>query len=175
MPDIYHKIYVLSILAVVLAAGCSGAARKELPVPIQFSLHATASANPSVSGRASPVVVSVYELRNSASFLAADFFSLFRDDRNALGEDRISRQEYVLQPGETRLVRKRSDLATRFIGVVVGYRNIESSVWRSVVPIPAPYQAGLLWSGGASPERRLLITIDQSAVTMVDEAARSDR
>jgi type VI secretion system protein VasD len=120
-------------------------------------------------------VVAIYELRNSAAFLAADFFSLFRDDRNVLGEDRVSRQEYILQPGETRLVRRRSDLSTRFIGVFVGYRDIDSSVWRSVVPIPAPHQAGLLWAGSASPERRLLVTIDQRSVSVLDEADRDGR
>jgi type VI secretion system protein VasD len=160
---------------IALLSACSGVARKELPVPIQYSLRATPTANPSVSGRPSPVVVSIYELRNSASFLAADFFSLFKDDRNVLGEERVSRQEYILQPGETRLVRRRSDLSTRYIGVVVGYRDIESSVWRSVVPIPAPHQAGLLGAGAASPERRLLITIDQRAVSVVDEADRGER
>lgn len=172
---IVRTIYVLGVAATLTLQGCSSVARKELPVPIQFSLHATPNANPSVSGRPSPVVVSIYELRNSASFLAADFFSLFKDDRNVLGEDRVSRQEYILQPGETRLVRRRSDLSTRFIGVVAGFRDIESSVWRSVVPIPAPHQAGLLWGGGLSPERRLLITIDQRSVTVMDEADRSER
>jgi type VI secretion system protein VasD len=172
---IHRLIYVVGIALGLLLSGCSTVARKELPVPIQFSLSATPTANPSVSGRPSPVVVSIYELRNSATFLAADFFSLFKDDRNVLGEDRVSRQEYVLQPGETRLVRRRSDLSTRFIGVVVGYRDIESSVWRSVVPIPAPHQAGLLWGGSTSPERRLLITIDRRSVSVVDGADREER
>lgn len=167
--------YAMEVIVVVALAGCSGAARKELPVPIQFSVRATQSANPSVSGRPSPVVVSIYELRNSAGFLAADFMSLMRDDRSALGEDRVARQEYVLQPGETRLVRRRSDLSTRFIGVIAGYRDVEGSVWRAIAPIPAPNQAGMLWSGGASPERRLLITVDQRAVTVVDEADEGER
>jgi type VI secretion system protein VasD len=101
--------------------------------------------------------------------------SLIRDDRSVLGEDRLARQEYVLQPGETRLVRRRSDLSTRFIGVVVGYRDMEGSVWRSIAPIPAPNQAGMLWSGSASPERRLLITVNQRAVTVVDEADEGER
>ncbi len=168
-------VYVLSMIVLGALAGCSGVTRKELPVPIQFSLRATQNTNPSVSGRPSPVVVSIYELRNSASFLAADFMSLIRDDRSVLGEDRLARQEYVLQPGETRLVRRRSDLSTRFIGVVVGYRDMEGSVWRSIAPIPAPNQAGMLWSGSASPERRLLITVNQRAVTVVDEADEGER
>lgn len=167
--------YAVGVLVASVLAGCSGAPRKELPVPIQFSLRATQNANPSVSGRPSPVVVSIYELRNSAGFLAADFMSLIRDDRNALGEDRVARQEYVLQPGETRLVRRRSDLSTRFIGVVVGYRDMEGSVWRAIASIPAPNQAGMLWSGSASPERRLLVTVDQRAVTVVDEADEGER
>jgi type VI secretion system protein VasD len=168
-------IYVFVVIVLAALAGCSGATRKELPVPIQFSLRATPNANPSVSGRPSPVVVSIYELRNSAGFLAADFMSLIRDDRAALGEDRLARQEYVLQPGETRLVRRRSDLSTRFIGVVAGYRDMEGSVWRAIAAIPAPNQAGMLWSGSASPERRLLITIDQRAITVVEEAGEGER
>ena len=163
-------VRVLWIALTGALLGCSGMSRNELPVPIQFTLRATASVNPSISGRPSPVVISVFELRNSTSFSGADFFSLVRDEQGALGEERLSRQEYILQPGETRLVRRRSDLATRYIGVVVAYRDLERSVWRALVPIPAPHRSGVLWSGNASPERRLLITVDERSVSVVDQA-----
>lgn len=160
----------------VLIAGCSGGAtRKELPVPIQYALQATATVNPSISGRASPIVVVVYELKNSTTFAAADFLSLLKDDPAVLGQDRISRQEYVLQPGEIRLVRRRADLETRFVGVAAGYRDIEGSVWRAIAPIPAPNRAGVLWSSSSSPERRLVIKLDKKAVTVVDETDTPER
>lgn len=171
--SIYLLVCLLGLLAATGIVGCGGeSTRKELPVPIQLSLQATQNVNPSVSGRPSPVVVVVYELKNSANFSSSDFVSLLKDDRAMLGDDRVSRQEYVLQPGETRLIRRRSDLATRFIGVVAGYRDIEGSVWRALAPIPAPSQAGLLWSGSSSPERRLLVTVDRRAVSIVDETSK---
>lgn len=167
--------YWFCVVLVVFLQGCSSTGRKELPVPIQFSLNATEAVNPSISGRPSPVVVRVYELRNSTGFQASSFFALFKDEQSVLGDELVSRQEYVLKPGETRLVRRKADLSTRFIGVVAGYRDIESSVWRAVVPIPAPHYAGMLLGGSLSPERRLMITVDQRTVTVVDEADRSER
>lgn len=166
-------------LAVFLFAGvlsaCSSPERKELPVPIQYNLFATEDVNPSVSGRPSPVVVRLYELRNSPRFLAADYFSLVQDDRAALGDEFVSRQEYVLRPGETRLIRKNADLTTRFIGVVASYRDIENGVWRALTQIPAPHRSGVLWSGTSSPEHRLLVTVDRRTIQLVDEQAIRER
>lgn len=161
---------LMSILGVPVLQGCAGGVREELPVPLEITLHAAADVNPSVSGRASPVVVRLYELRNAAAFLAADYFTLQRDEAAMLGEELVSRQEYVMAPGETRLVRRRAGLQTRVVAIVAGYRDLENSVWRAVAAVPSPHFAGALWGGSVSPSKRYVIDVGAHRVMVRDEA-----
>src|SRR5262245_39721791 len=76
------------------------AAPPEAKVTASMTLAVSADANPDATGRPSPVVVRVYQLRTDAAFLTAEFFPLFDDDRKALGAELISRDEFVLAPSE---------------------------------------------------------------------------
>jgi len=50
----------------------------------------------------------------------------------------------LLQPGEQLSVERPLDPATRQIGLVVGYREIDQAQWRSVLPVPPrDYQISL--------------------------------
>ncbi len=150
----------------LLLAGCLGGVRQELPVPLEVTISAHEQVNPTEAGRPSPIVVRVFELSNSAEFLAADFFSLQDGGAALSGKDVVGSEEYILVPGEVRVVRKRAALETRFLGVVAGYRDLEGSVWRAVVPLPSPHYAGRIWAGSLSPERRLHVGVGERAVSI---------
>ena len=72
------------------------------PTLVKGTLKASAGLNPSVTGRASPLQVRVYELKAPAAFNSADFMSLYQGDQAALGADMLSREEMTLQPNESR-------------------------------------------------------------------------
>lgn len=170
MPRLVRMRMAPAFVFVALSVGgCAGGVREELPVPVQFSIHASTGVNPAASGRPSPVVVRFYELRNAANFLSADYFSLHQDEAVMLGDELVSRQEYVMAPGETRLVRRRADLQTRHIGIAASFRNLEDSVWRAVSALPSPHFAGLLWGGSTSPQKRYVIEIGVDSVSIRDE------
>ena len=59
-----------------------------------------ADTNPDSAGRPSPVVIRVYQLRTDAAFSKVEFFALFDDDQKVLGQELISRDEFVLAPSE---------------------------------------------------------------------------
>ena len=113
------------------------------PTLVKGTLKASAGLNLSVSGRASPLQVRVYELKAPAAFNSADFMSLFQGDQAALGADMLSREEITLQPSESRPYNKTLAADTRFIGVVGFYRALERANWRTVVAIQ-PNQTQLL-------------------------------
>jgi type VI secretion system protein VasD len=108
-----------------------------------------------VTGRASPVVVRVYELKSLALFNTADFFSLFEKERETLGTELVGREEYDLRPAETRPYQRQLQPDTRFIGVVAAFRDLEKSSWRASVAVPQKSSA------------TLTIGIDAKAVTVV--------
>jgi type VI secretion system protein VasD len=123
----------VSMLATLLVAGCGTSPPK--PAKVNGTIQAAAGLNPSVSDRPSPLRMRVYELKSATAFNQADFMSLYQSDQSALGADLAAREEFILQPGETRPWVKTLGADTRFIGIVALYRDLERSVWRTVVPV----------------------------------------
>ena len=121
------------VLGCVLAlAACATSRSDEPPVRTKTYLQAEPDLNPDASGRASPVVVRVFELKSDAEFVAADFFSLYEHERESLGTSLLSRQEYVLKPGERRELWLPVPRDAAYIGVVAAFRDIRSARWRTV-------------------------------------------
>src|SRR5262245_51255733 len=112
------------------------AAPPEAKVTASMTLAVSADVNPDATGRPSPVVVRVYQLRTDAAFLTAEFFPLFDDDRKALGAELISRDEFVLAPAEKRTLDVTVAADTRFVGAIAAFRDIRNAEWRGVVPSP---------------------------------------
>ncbi|MBS1135067.1 MAG: type secretion system-associated lipoprotein [Burkholderiaceae bacterium] len=71
---------------VAVLTGCGSAPK---PVVVKLTIEASADANPDTRGRPSPVTVKLFELKSSASFEKADFFSLFDRERETLGPELV--------------------------------------------------------------------------------------
>ena len=128
------------------------------PPKLSISIVAGAKLNPDSSGRASPVVVRLYELKSATAFASADFMSLFEQDKNVLASDTVVREEFTMQPGETKIVSKPLAPETRVIGLMAVFRDIERAQWRGVATL-AP---GL--------DNSLSIEINEVAVKMMKSA-----
>jgi len=121
-------------LTVALSAGCAhkvGMFSSRLDARIVTS----ASLNPDPTGRPSPVVVRLYELADRGTFESADFFGIYDNEASTLGTDMLSREELELKPGERREVTHDLDDKTRYLGVVVAYRELDNALWRAVAEI----------------------------------------
>ena len=124
------------------------------PPVLQGSIKATPTTNPDARGRPSPIVLRVYELRALGAFNSADFFSLFEKEAETLGAELVVREEYTVQPSETKPYQRQLQPDTKFIGVAAAFRDLENSRWRQTAPIPA------------SREVTINVGIDKQAVTM---------
>ncbi|WKB53794.1 type VI secretion system lipoprotein TssJ [Eleftheria terrae] len=131
LPDLLKRIFVVGLAA--LLWGCSSTPK---PTPIEIQLTGTADLNPDSRNRPSPAMVRVYELKSPAAFETADFFSLFDKDRETLAADLNARDEFVLQPGKTLSMKRVAKPDTRYIAVLVAYRDLERSRWRAVGALP---------------------------------------
>lgn len=118
----------------LMMAGCSSAPKV---ASLAGSIQAAADINPSVSQRPSPLLLRVYELKSAASFNQADFMALYQSDSATLGADLVSREEFTLQPGESRPYNKKLGPETRFLAVFAGFRHLEKARWRVAVPVEA--------------------------------------
>ncbi len=124
---------------VTLLSACSSMSAispfKDDPTTIDAKLTAAAQINPDTRKRPSPVVVRVYELKARTQFDAADFLSLYERDKDVLGSELAVRDEFVLRPGETKDLARQPQPESKFLAVLVGFRDMEKSRPRAIVAI----------------------------------------
>ena len=65
-------------------------------------------------------------------FRSLDFFALFENDKESLGDEYIKRYEYQIQPGDKIHELLVLDPETRAVGFSVAFRDIDGSSWRKV-------------------------------------------
>ncbi len=124
-----------------MLAGCAAGPRVAEPTTLLVRLQAATDVNPDLRGRASPLDVRLFELRSASVFEAADFFALYDRDQATLAADLLAREQFVVQPGETRSVSRPARPETRFLGVIAAYRDLERAVWRVTVAVAPPTEA----------------------------------
>jgi type VI secretion system protein VasD len=157
LPRLLQGLLLLAACALILAACAS---KPPKPVQAQARLTATANANPDAEGRASPIVVRVFQLRNDGEFAAADFFSLYEKEKQTLASTLISRDEYVLEPGESRAIELPLDPQAHVVAALAAFRDIRASRWRALSPAPEKKLTDLL------SRRRLTLVVDRDSVTL---------
>jgi type VI secretion system protein VasD len=108
----------------------------EATVRASMTLATSADSNPDATGRPSPIVIRVYQLRAEGAFTGADFFPLFDDSEKVLGPELVTRDEYVMAPGERRSIDVTFARDARFVGVLAAFRDVRNAQWRAVVAVP---------------------------------------
>jgi type VI secretion system protein VasD len=115
--------------------GCKSKPPKPAPPPVVLvSMKAGADANPGSDGKASPIVLRLYQLKADAAFNNSDYFPLFDDEKKVLGQDLLSREEQELFPGQAVSMEIPFAAETRFIGVAGGYYDKSKAGWRAIAP-----------------------------------------
>ena len=118
----------------LLAVGCGGGPPP--PGNVDLTITATNDINPDSAGRASPVVLRVYQLAEPTQFQAADFFQLFDKEQATLGADLVAREELVIPPGGTLSVPIALKPNAKRIGIAAAFRDIDKASWRAVIEVP---------------------------------------
>ncbi|CAD5204116.1 type VI secretion system lipoprotein TssJ [Pseudomonas sp. FEN] len=141
-----YRVLLAAALTLLLGACAKDAVAPppaEAPVADSASaslhFHAIAGLNPGADGVPAPVRVRIFELKNSANFNRADYFALAERAQATLGADLIDQDEVLVQPGEQMSLERALNPATRQVGLVVGYREIDQALWRTLLTI-APKQ-----------------------------------
>jgi type VI secretion system protein VasD len=134
--------WIVSVTSFLFAAGCASAPKTIAPPPsppapaiVKVSFHVEPNVNPDANSRASPVVVKFYELKSTTAFDNGDFFSIFDEEQKAMDAELLDSETLQLRPGETFEFDKTFKTATRYLGVVAAFRDIEHSQWRATLPV----------------------------------------
>jgi type VI secretion system protein VasD len=113
------------------------------PVPVSGTISAAADLNPSATQRPSPLVLRIYELRSDTAFTKADFIALYQNEQGTIGPDLVLKDEFMVQPGESRPYQRTLSIETRWLAVFGAYHNVERAVWRAIAAVPSGKQLEL--------------------------------
>jgi type VI secretion system protein VasD len=155
----------LAVLAALLVlAGCAHAPPPLPPPPpqpldVEIRVIVAPDVNPNRSGRASPVFLRVFALRDPSKFLNAEFDDVTLHADTTLAGTLIGREERMVEPGTNVLLALKIDPATRLLGIVAEYSDLANSRWRATSPAPA---GGLLT---LFKDQSLVINLDRQAVS----------
>ena len=122
------RLALLSALLLTLA-GCSST------LPARLYLSATPAINPDPAGQAAPVEIWLYELKSPEAFERAGFFDLYLHPDDTLDHTVLGMTRFSLRPSEIRTIDRPISPQTRYLGVLVGYRDIDNSRWRQVIAV----------------------------------------
>lgn len=137
----------LLLFSAAIAAGCAELAAgvtkgvldkvfETTPPELEATLEASKKLNPDAHDRPSPLVVRLYELTDLTEFNAAEFYSLYENDKDLLAKAIRGRHEMMLLPGEQKEFKREFNMETRYLGVMAAYRDLEKAVWRASVETP---------------------------------------
>lgn len=146
----------LLLLMFLMPIVCLAQEAKE-PTKLTLTVEATAGVNPDDTQRPSPIKVRIYELKDSNGFNEADYFSLEKSDKTVLAEDLLAKDEFILRPGESKKIERKSNNQTTAIGVLAGYRDLPNAVWRAVYKLPDAPEAA--WYRAVLPSNKTVLQI----------------
>jgi type VI secretion system protein VasD len=149
----------LALLAGVLALGAhlvlGEADPTAAPTAVELTVVGGPTLNPNTEGRASPVVVRIYELGAAQAFETADFAALFEHPGETLKTDLLAQEEFMLRPGEIQQHDRNLEARVRVLGFVAAFRDLGQAVWHLAVAVK-PGQRNFL-----------LIDLDRNTIRVV--------
>ena len=131
---------LLWVLFSFMMCGCASTPEPEPPPPptvINLQIESGAVINPDSSGHAAPVMLRIYELRETSGFDSADFFALFDREQATLAADLVRKQEMLIKPGESKTLTIKPDDDVRAVGFFAAFRQLDTAQWRAVAPVTA--------------------------------------
>ena len=155
------------MLAATLLTGC--AAKPPPPPPptvVAMTVHLAADGNPDVTGRASPTVVRVYQLRSDDALRGFDLEALYARDKELLAADIVQREEWTLRPGESHEGRWTLSPDVHAIAVVAALRDYRAVPWRLSIPVGAPKGKAI---PKAPPVRALVVEIGRDGAKLASD------
>lgn len=122
----------LGVLLVMLSLTACGTSQPKA----NMALQSVSYLNPDANGRASPVVVTIYELASESNFKNAKYIDLANNPGDALGNYLLDKRTIEVRPGQKITVTEPLSPNTKYLGITAAFRNIATADWKTMVALP---------------------------------------
>ena len=130
MLNLFKVLIITSIFSTFLS-GCAS----NIPTA-HVTIQAANYLNPDVNGRASPIVITIYELSSSLTFKNAGYYCLAQNADAALKSTLIDKHTIEAQPAQIISLVEKLSPNTKYIGITAAYRNISQKRWKEIIKLP---------------------------------------
>ncbi len=135
MKNMKKFISIIGLCATVcLATTSCGLFNGGTPQAI-IDINAAQYLNPDITGRSSPVVLTIYILKTPFKFNQADYYALAENSAKALGDTLIDKETRVVRPNSRLLIKMPLATNAEYLAVTASYRNINNTKWRRIVKL----------------------------------------
>lgn len=121
ISSVKYFIFFIGLIFLTSCASTGGTAN--------IKIAASDNINPSSTNAASPVVVKIFQLKDDETFNRSDFFGLYLQPKQTLGDDYVEQKEVVIAPGETKEIKLPLNSNAHYLSVLVAYQNIDQAKW----------------------------------------------
>lgn len=132
-----NRIYfnISSILLILsLLLGCSSSVEHSLK-EVVLIFKSSEDINPNVNGRASPVDVHIFQLKNINTFNQSTFNNLYTKAPEIFGKDFISEHKFEININQSNDFILTLDQNTRYLGFLVAYYDLKKAKWREIITL----------------------------------------
>ena len=133
--------WMAGIALAVLVAGCSNTTTKVkgalgFDTEVRLTFDVSSDINPDSSGRPSPLMVRVYELKSPTLFERANFIDLYQRDQQVLGADYIAKHDIRrLTPGDERVETLMLSDDAQYIAVFAEFTRYQDANFAVLIPV----------------------------------------
>jgi type VI secretion system protein VasD len=128
--------YISLVMILFFLTSCSLFETSKRPIKLDIDLSLADAVNLDGIGRASPTQVWIFELKSVKTFNSGDYFALTSaDGKTPMDADVVARDEFILRPSDIKSINRNINPETKYIGVIVGYRDLPNSVWRTSIQL----------------------------------------
>lgn len=124
----------VGVIVFSLISGCASWVASDI-TKLDIRLTASGDLNPDISGRPSPLVIRLYELKAPSIFENADFYSLYDYGQETLGPDYVAMEELTLKPGEQLKMKLALNNDTNYMAILGAYRDMNGANWKRIIPM----------------------------------------
>ena len=120
---------LMSLLTILNMPGCSSNDLMGDDITdITLTIEITPEVNPDDTGRPSPVVLNIHEMKTGGNFRPANYIALFQNPEKQLGKDLINSTRIgPLVPGTTQTEKLKLDPATIRVGILGELNNYQKA------------------------------------------------
>lgn len=124
------RLFIIAVLMVTLAA--CGSSK---PPQMRATIQSVNFLNPNIYNQASPVVITIYQLKSPSSFQQASFFALYNNPTGTLASDLLDKRDIEIRPQQKQKLDILLSTQTNYIGVLAAFRDPDKAQWRQVIQV----------------------------------------